>query len=210
MKEHKVIQSIFVISFTLAIAGYTLTQSLFRDSETSDTGQFVVGTLDMDLTAENGTAAESITVTNFGEPGSLTGGKTWKITNVGTLPGELSMSVVNLVNNENGCNEPEALVDGTCENPGTGQGELGAVITAKVFLDDGVHPDPVVISTLAPGTEGNFALQWLTNAGVVALPAGDSVEIELTWSSDVNSFQNEIQSDSVIFDAVFDLEQVAI
>jgi len=34
MKEHKVIQSIFVISFTLAIVGYTLTQSLFRDTET--------------------------------------------------------------------------------------------------------------------------------------------------------------------------------
>lgn len=210
MKEHKVIQSIFVISFTLAIVGYTLTQSLFRDTETSDTSQFVVGTLDMDLTAQNGSAAESISVTNFGTPGSLNGGKTWKITNIGSLPGELSMSVLNLVNNENGCNEPEALVDVTCENPGTDQGELGAVITATVFLDDGVHPDPVIVSTLEPGSQENFALQWLTNAGTVSLPAGDSVEVQLTWSSDANSFENEIQSDSIMFDVVFDLEQVPV
>ncbi|NCN82647.1 MAG: hypothetical protein GW947_01645 [Candidatus Pacebacteria bacterium] len=210
MKEHKVIQSIFVISFTLAIVGYTLTQSLFRDTETSDTSQFVVGTLDMDLTARNGSVAESISVTNFGSPNSLEGGKTWKITNVGSLPGELSMSVVNLVNNENGCNEPEALVDVTCENPGTDQGELGVVITAKVLLDDGVHPDPVIVTTLGPGSQDNFALQWLTNAGTVSLPAGDSVEVQLTWSSDASSFENGIQSDSIIFDVVFDLEQVPV
>ncbi|OGJ15751.1 MAG: hypothetical protein A2632_02235 [Candidatus Pacebacteria bacterium RIFCSPHIGHO2_01_FULL_46_16] len=210
MKEHKVIQSIFVISFTLAIVGYTLTQSLFSDVETSDTSRFVVGTLDMDVVAPNGSSAESIAVTNFGGPDSLTGGKTWKITNVGSLPGELSMSLANLVNNENGCNEPEALVDVTCENPGLGQGELGAVITATVLLDDGVHPDPIIVSNLATSAQEEFALQWVTNAGKINLPAGDSLEVQLSWSSEVTSFANEIQSDSVMFDIVFDLEQVPV
>ncbi|NCN06642.1 MAG: hypothetical protein GW946_02250 [Candidatus Pacebacteria bacterium] len=210
MKEHKAIQSIFVISFTLAIVGYTLTQSLFRDTETSSTSQFVVGTLDMDVLAPNGSAAESISVTNFGTADSLSGSKTWKITNVGSLPGELSMSILNLVNNENDCNEPESLVDTTCADPGADLGELGAVITASVFLDDGAHPDPVVVSNLATASQDNFALQWATNAGKVLLPAGDSIEVQLVWSSDANAFENEIQSDSVIFDVVFDLAQVPV
>jgi len=170
----------------------------------------VVGTLDMEVNMPNGSAAQSIAVTNFGELGSLSGGKTWKITNVGTLPGELTMSIANLVNTENGCNEPEALVDVTCENPGVGQGELGVAIIATIFLDDGVHPDPVIVSNLATTSQDNFALQWVTNAGVVRLAAGESVEVQLSWASDGANFANEIQSDSVIFDAVFDLEQVPV
>jgi len=40
-------------------------------------------------------------------------------------------------NNENGCNEPEGLVDGTCNNPGPDEGELADLIEFMWWADDG-------------------------------------------------------------------------
>jgi len=209
-KEKKVIQSIFIISFTLAIVGFTLTQSLFRDSETSDTSTFVVGTLDMEVLGPGGKAAETIEVLNIGSSGVVSGGKTWVIKNVGTLPGELTMGIESLSNNENGCNEPESLVDSSCENPGAGQGELGAVVATQVFIQDGNHPDPIISSNLSNAAANQYSLQWHANAGTITIPAGGVLEVSLQWTTEAQSFENEIQSDSVIFDVIFDLQQVLI
>jgi len=209
-KEKKVIQSIFIIAFTLAIVGFTLTQSLFRDSERSDTSTFVVGTLDMEVLGPGGKAAETIEVLNIGSGSSTNGGKTWIIKNVGSLEGELTMGVENLANNENGCNEPEALVDSSCENPGAGQGELGAVLATQVFINDDNHPDAIISSDLSQEATNQYSLQWNANAGTVTIPPGGSLEVSLQWSTEAQSFENEIQSDSVIFDVIFDLQQVLI
>lgn len=201
-------KSIFIIALTLSIFGFALTQSLFRDRETSETGTFLVGTLDMEVGGANGTAAEQLVVSDFGKSGVIKGAKTWKITNVGTLPGELEFAIENITDTENGCNEPEALIDSSCDNPGEGSGELGAKIATAVKLTQDTKTTQVVTSTLSPLVLQSYAEQWLANAGKVIVPPGETVSVTLEWSAEDSEFSNEVQSDKVSFDLIFQLSQV--
>jgi hypothetical protein len=205
-----VIKSILVIAITVSVAGFALTQSLFRDTEKSEQSTFVVGTLDMSVDGTNGSQAENITVTNLGASGAQSGGKTWQIQNVGTLPGKLFLHVQNLINYENGCNDPEQVVDLTCDDPGPNQGELGGAIRASVTFKQGGAQKPVVSSSLATPNAVQFAEQWEQYAGEVIIQPGEIAEVTFEWSIEESSYQNEIQSDSVMFDIVFDLKQVAL
>lgn len=210
MKNSKLtlIKSIFVIAVTVSVSGFALTQSLFRDTEKSSNSSFVVGTLDLSIDGKNGAQAENITVTNLGSSGVQSGGKTWIIKNVGTLPGKLLLNVDNLLNYENGCNDPEQVVDPTCGNPGVGEGELGGAIRATVaYKQDGVIT-PVVSTSLATPNDIQFAEQWVENASTVVIPPGATIDVSFEWSIAESSYENEIQSDSATFDIVFDLKQV--
>jgi hypothetical protein len=209
-KKLVLIKSILVIAITISVAGFALTQSLFRDTEKSEQSSFVVGTLDMSVDGKNGSQAENITVTNLGSSGAQSGGKTWLIQNVGTLPGKLYLHVQNLTNFENGCNDPERAVDATCDNPGPNQGELGGAIRASVAFSQGSVNKPVVSTSLATPNAVQFAEQWEQYAGEVIIPAGGSAQVTFEWSIAESSYENEIQSDSVVFDIVFDLKQVAL
>ncbi|PIY80492.1 MAG: hypothetical protein COY80_02635 [Candidatus Pacebacteria bacterium CG_4_10_14_0_8_um_filter_42_14] len=182
--------------------------ALFSDVETSGSNTFTAGTLDMSVGAANGTAFESFTIANIGANGVVSGGKTWTITNSGSVPGNLTFQMNDLVNNDNGCNEPEAIVDTTCANPGPGEGELGAAITTTVLLNKGAGNATVVSSNLATANQGAYATQWVANAGTVTIPAGGTVDVTLNWSTDSASYGNEIQSDGVSFGLQYDLLQV--
>ena len=67
------------------------------------------------------------------------------LTNAGSIPGKLSVKVVNLVSNENGILDAEAAegdtpgteVDPTGYDANSGDGELWDQITVKMCLDDG-------------------------------------------------------------------------
>ena len=205
-----VIKSLLVITITIGVAGFALTQSLFRDVERSDKSTFVVGTLDLAVDGKNGTAAENITVTNLGASNTQSGGKTWVIQNVGTLPGKLSLSVTNIVGHENGCTEPETLVDSTCDDPGPNQGELGSAIATTVSLFHNNTETTVVTSDLAPENSLQYETQWATNAGTVIIPPDARAEITFAWSIAESTYQNEVQSDDASFDIVFDLKQVPL
>lgn len=205
-----IIKSIFVIAITASIAGFALTQSLFRDTERSAQSAFVVGTLDMAVDGKNGTAAENITVTNLGSSAAQSGGKTWRINNVGTLPGKLSLHVENLISNENGCNEPEELVDNTCANPGANQGELGSRIATSIALTKEGSTKTIITTTLEATNAPQFAQQWETNAGAVIVPPDGQVDVTFSWEMDDAEYDNSIQSDDVTFDLVFDLKQVPL
>lgn len=191
---------------------YNVTAALFTDVETTQDSTFTAGTLDMNVDGNNGTAFDNIVVSNIGVDGTVSGTKTWTINNTGSVPGNLTMQVTNVVNNENGCNEPEALVDTTCDDPGADQGELGGVIATSVDLDtDAAGPNAattVINSDLATADAGQYLTQWTANAGTVTIPAGGSLTVTMDWSNDPASYGNEIQSDSLEFDVQFDLEQV--
>lgn len=204
------LQSIVVVGVTLLVIGFSLTQSLFRDVETSQTSQFVVGTLDLSVVSQHNTAAESIQVTNIGSLDSSTGSKTWVIKNTGSLPGKLTISLDKVVNQDNGCNEPEALVDTSCDNPGVGQGELGDAIALQLSLDGQQLANPVVATTLGPTSQAQFAQQWTNSVGKLTIPPGAQQEMILSWSIAPGNHENELQSDSVKFDVIFDLQQMTI
>ncbi len=202
-----------LVAASLLGGGYALTQALFSDTETSGTNTITAGTLNMTVGGADGTAFENIVVENLGVDGTVSGQKEWTIINTGSVPGTLKMQLNDIVNIENGCNEPEALADTTCATPGNGLGELGGVITTAVQLDrDGGESaesyTSVLTSTLATANQAAYATQWNTNAGVVEIPAGGQVKVRMDWENDPATYGNEIQSDSLTFGVQFDLTQV--
>ncbi len=202
-----------LVAAALLGGGYAVTQALFSDTETSGTNTITAGTLDMTVDGNNGTAFENISVSNVGADGTVSGQKEWVINNTGTVPGTLTFKLTNITNTENDCNEPEALVDTTCSNPGAGEGELGDAITTGVQLDaDGAGTNSayqtVVSSNLATDSQSQYASQWNTNAGALVIPAGGSVKVKMDWANDPASYGNEIQSDALTFGVQFDLTQV--
>ncbi len=191
---------------------YNLTSALFTDVETTTDSTFTAGTLNLNVDENDGEEFDNIVVSNIGVDGTVSGTKTWTINNTGSVPGNLTMEVFNVVNDENGCNEPEALDDLTCDDPGPDQGELGGVIATVVKLDDdaiGPNVESTIINTdLATANAGQYLTQWVGNAGVVTIPAGGSATVTMDWSNNPATYGNEIQSDSLEFDIRFDLEQV--
>lgn len=210
----KVLLAILAVGGLATIGGVAVTSALFSDTETNTANTFTAGTLNMTVGGADGTAFESLNLANLGVDGQVTGGKTWTIVNTGTVPGNLTFKMNELVNNDNACNEPETILDTTCGNPGPGQGELGVNMTVKVYLDtnitDGITPTtPVVDTNLATANQGEYASQWVANnPGPVTIPAGGSVNVTMNWSTDPATYTNVIQSDSTTFGLQYDLLQV--
>lgn len=206
MNGKKILISSFIIA-AVSAGGYFGSQALFTDTETSTTAQFTVGTLDLDVDNNNGQAFDNFEVSNIGVDETLEGGRTWTINNTGSLPGRLTFALDNLVNYENGCNEPEALVDTTCSDPGPGEGDMGPVVDVTVLFNDQL----VVTSDYAEASQPSYEAQWLSNLsnGDRIIPPGGSVTVTMNWVVDHDSYGNEVQSDSLEFDTVFTLDQVA-
>ncbi|MBU0978246.1 MAG: TasA family protein [Patescibacteria group bacterium] len=211
MNPKKLLLGLLVLALG-AMTIRNLTSALFTDTERTEDSTFTAGTLNINVDENDGTVFDNIVVSNIGVDGTVSGGKTWTINNTGSVPGNLQMQMMSVVNNENGCNEPEALVDGTCADPGPDQGELGGVVATVVILDDDATgpnaPATVVTSTLATADAGSYLSQWNSNAGIVTIPAGGSLTVTMNWSNNPASYGNEIQSDSLSFDVQFDVVQV--
>jgi len=204
MNNKKVLLAILGVG-AIGATGVVATRALFSDVEQSASNVFTAGTLNMTVGGADGTAFEEFSFTNLGVDGQVSGGKTWTIVNTGTVPGELTLSMNNLVNDDNGCNEPEAIVDNTC---GAGEGDLGAATTTTILLDTGAGDVPVVSANLATASQALYASQWVSNAGTVTIPAGGSVDVTMNWATDPSTYGNEIQSDGLTFQLQFDLVQV--
>lgn len=189
----------------IAVVGatYAVTRAFFTNTETSTGNVFTVGTLDLQVGGANGTNVEPFVIENIGATGNISGTKVWTVNNTGTLPGRIYFRLENVLNYENGCNEPEALVDVTCLDPGPGEGELGNVVTIHAYLD-GVEK---ASSTLASANQAVIGNTWSSLPSMI-IPAGGSTQIMLDWATDQGDYGNEIQSDSITFDVGFDLVQI--
>lgn len=196
--------SVLVISVVI-VTTFQATKAYFTSRAKSVGSTFTVGTLDLEVGGASGSSVEPFSISNIGaDANSMTGAKTWSVTNKGTLPGRLYLKIDNLANNENGCNSPEAEVDTTCNTPGTGEGELGKSLTLKAYLNDQV----VATTNLDTASQKAIETAWNTLSPVI-LQAGQTAQVELEWSMAAEGYGNEIQSDSVGFDVDFDLVQVA-
>ncbi len=207
IKSYSHWKSVLVI-VVIASIGIAASQALFRDIEQSQKGTFVVGTLDLAVNDDaGGQEPQSIKIEKVGQKKSVQGEKTYNLRNVGSLDGKLYFRLSNLVNYENGCNEPEALVDTTCDNPGPDEGELGQKIILQIVVGEGNDAQVMATSDLASTNADQFQSQWI-QAGPVTIPAGKTLPITLKWQSKEGGLGNEVQSDSVTFDINYELRQI--
>jgi len=202
MKINRKILISLVLITAFGGLGYAVTQAFFTDRETVTGSKFTVGTLDMAVGDENGTINQPFVVTNIGASGNIADGKTWQIKNVGTLPGRLFFKFDNVVNAENGCNEPELATETTCEADNVG--EVGQTLKVKVSLDG---TDVLSGKTLSGADASTYGPAWSELPSVI-IPAGGSKTVGVSWSASENDYGNEIQSDELSFDAVFNLVQL--
>ena len=184
--------------------------AVFSDVETSEDNTFTAGTLDLKVDSVDDPVVQHCELAdlrpgdygNYDSPGRCSrpevAGLIWTVKNAGSINGNFWIEIVNIVNYENGQNEPEALVD---PSAGEFEGELGQG-THMYFayyingnwkscgsgIDEfsrGVKNQSI---TLAPNQEATICIGWnLKDRGA--------------------AIDNKIQSDSLEFDIIFHLDQ---
>jgi len=139
------------------------------------------------------------------------------VKNAGINPGTLDITFANLVSNENACTEPEALVDGTCGDPGPGEGELCDNLMVQVwFTKDGGVADDGDGGWTAPDADDELVIDWTSLSDLAAAGAtrlgnmpensGEkTIHILVKLPCDTG---NICQSDSCIVDVIFSLMQI--
>ncbi|MFA6437118.1 MAG: TasA family protein [Candidatus Paceibacterota bacterium] len=197
-------------SFIAIIVGVVLgaTGAYFTDTETSPTNVFAAGTLD--LTTDGPNTTLPIQVTNI-KPGDFDSGVI-RLKNAGTITGDIIAATINKTDDkENNCNSPEALIDTTCGNPGTGEGELDDYLKLTVWIDtDG--------NGVLDGTETYFvssSQSLILLNGVISQPSSEvslsadqTADIKVKWEADPAHLGGNIfQSDSTGFSITFDFKQ---
>ena len=199
MSTKKVLISILIL---LGVGGgvWAGTYAYFTARRTTSANRFAAGTIDLNVLS-NGAAAESFVLENLGENGNISGAKVWTVKNVGTLPARLLVRLKNVVNAENGCNDPETEQEPACASDSLG--ELGAVVNANVSLD-GTN---VVSTTLATAQQGKVGTDWNALTPIIIMQPGEERTVGINWETDEASYGNEVQSDSVGFDIEFRLIQ---
>jgi len=203
--NQKVLYSVIVIGVvaSLAIGG---TYAYFTATRTTSENKFTAGTLDLSVVAPDGTLAPFV-IDNMGANGKIGGTKTWTITNTGSLPGRLMVSLKNVINEENGCaneQESDAAVIAAGSNCGAvgKEGDLGKVVTLKVSLDGAEK----VASTLASDQVLEIGDEW-AKLDQIVIPAGEKKTVTTSWEATETSYGNEIQGDEIKFDMNFRLVQ---
>ncbi len=166
-----------VILVGAAVAGGT--GAFFSDTESSVGNTFTAGAIDLKIDNEsyyNGVFSTStswslvdLTVEkffNFLDLKPADYGEDTISLHVDNNDAYLCAKVTLTSNNENGCNEPEALVDASCGAPGSGEGELASSVNFLWWADDG---DNVLESDESVISQGPIGALGLGGSTTVAL-----------------------------------------
>ena len=219
-----------IIAALVGIGAY----GIFTDTETSEENSLTAGTLDLKVGGQDDPNVAHMSFTDI-KPGDSFS-KNWKVMNDGSIDGHLTVKIENIVGDDNGCNEPETVAEegehgtATC---GAGQGELGYFLRVKVCKapnQNRLHNGP---SNCSPAhvyhlgmPEGSFVGGIYRIDGktldIYDLPAGDWTDVKIELNLDQNVWRrtkgwpgvldydvddNLLQSDSLAFDVVFNLDQ---
>ncbi len=204
--------------------------AVFSDTETAQDNTLQMGTLDLQVDGQDDPDVVHIELDNLAPGDTWT--HVWKLQNVGSLPGDVKVTLDNIVSYDNGCNEPEISAgDTTCGDPG--EGELAGYLRTQIHQSHPNVESPIgwVISDYHAYNMAGY-LTGCPNGGMLyiegsqmdgqTLGAGDfqMVKISLTLDEDVYNDgagwcpdqtadidDNLLQSDSVEFDLIFDLVQ---
>lgn len=197
----KIIPSLLIIIAVTSFS-FLLTRAYFSDRKVSSGNKFTVGTLDLQVGDSQNKQVEPFIISDLGT-GKINGQKIWKVKNTGTLSGQFIADLSTIVDNENGCNTPESEVDQTCDNPGSGQGELGKLISVNLYLDNALK----ITFPLTSTGINTLKTYWSNNQNSFVLTPGQESELKIEWFETAD-YGNEIQSDSLSFDLNFNLQQV--
>ncbi|MDO8636905.1 MAG: hypothetical protein Q7R34_11870 [Dehalococcoidia bacterium] len=172
------LRGLLVSLLFIGLAIYSLsnsTMAVFTDNETAS-GTFAVGTMDFRYRVsqdgglhwgawQNGSSASfNLPRLRRGQNGTVI----YQIENLGTVDALLDLRNVVVVDYENGCKKREKKVDTTCDNPGAGQGELGATLLVTVMMGN----TPVYNGPLN-GFSGDYNINK-------PLPGNSTIEVEMT------------------------------
>lgn len=192
----------FAIIMAVSSFSFLLTKAYFTDRKTSNGNKFTVGTLNLEVGDSQNKQIEPFIISDLGS-GEIKGQKIWKLKNVGSLPGQLIINFDNVVNNENGCNTPEGEADQTCNNPGPNEGELGNIISANFYINNVSK----VSTQLNQNGAQNLVNYWNDQLNTIVLEPNQEIELKMEWFES-ETYGNEIQSDSLVFDLNFNLQQI--
>ena len=161
----------------------------FSDTETSSGNGATAGTLDLVL---NDNVAKVMSFSNV-KPGD-SGADNFKVRNAGSINGDLTVDISNIVNGPGTTPEPEPLPD---------NGELGANMNVVFWIDsDNDKVQDVTEVELYSGTMNGATLP----SDSMAMTAGAETYIGFSWSIPT-SVGNVIQGDTVTFSIGFTLNQ---
>lgn len=191
------------------------TQAVFSDTETSEDNTFAAGTLDLKVDNQDDPNIVHVTLNNM-KPGD-TQTYNWTLSNSGSLDGQPYIEIINLVDSDNDCTEPEINApDATCGNPGVGEGELSDNLYITInAAGSGGYEYPHGIGCINGGR--TCQLSYWESYGEVGngspttweqISAGSSIAAMQLIIEIPSSTGNIIQSDSVEFDIVFHLDQI--
>lgn len=195
MLNKKMLLSLLVIGVVSVTAGAG-TWAYFTDTETSTDNTFTAGTLDLLVNGVN------LDETMHYDESDLYPG--WEssdgvaITNDGSIDGVLSMDIINLVDLENGFEEPEGA---DSDDPLT-LGDLSE--NMNILIEE--YDDDVGTTLLATPYNGLLSDFVPLNLGSLD---DDETRYFLVTGSIATTVENEIQGDSVSFDVVLTLDQDA-
>lgn len=171
---------------SLAVVGALLgvgTAALLDDSETSATQVLTDGTLNLEL----GGTAQSLPIDLSDlEPGDAdAAAAVLSLSNTGSLPGTLSLRVLETSDTENTCTEPEGVAEPACADDTDGELDERLLVTLTSGSDtwtgtlDSIHN----------------VLRNLTGT----LAAGGSRNLTIGWNLPGPTTGNDVQSDGAVF-----------
>ncbi|MBZ9577837.1 SipW-dependent-type signal peptide-containing protein [Patescibacteria group bacterium] len=208
----KILVSLSIIGVVAAVV-IGATSAYFSDTETSTGNTLTAGTLDLQVVfpyggepyagfpgtqTYNGENIPPVEINDVkpGDEGVLR----YHINNIGTIGGEISITLSNVTNSPGATPEPELTPD---------NGELGANLVINIWYgDEGEYPDysnHVVTDTIINDLNNiKYLLGDLTAEGDPTTTDGKDIMIE--WKLPL-SVGNEVQGDIVTFDIDLNLEQ---
>ena len=123
-----VLLSIMAIASALFLVGGS-TYAYFNDVEVAEGNTFTTGTLNLKV-GDDDECTETMTFSNLKPGDSNDSAAIWLISNEGSIAGNLSVKIDNIINNENVITEPERESGDT-----TVGGELGAYLRLVFWMD---------------------------------------------------------------------------
>jgi len=204
----------------------TGTFALFSDTETADDNTFTAGTLDLQV-GDNDPCTESVSLGSDISPTDSGNAAIWLTKNIGSIAGDLSISLGAITNNENTRSEVETAAGDTTD--GATSGELGGLLKVAFWMDVDKDASWSSGDYYLPSTSGT-KVSWssgttLPTAAYAILDdyGSDSwtdVQTSIAGGTDIGNFRieydfpdggssdNVAQSDDCVFDITFDLEQI--
>ena len=203
---------------TVMVFGAIGTGAWFTDQEQIAGNSFTAGSLNLEL-SDPGSVPFSVSNLVPGQSGT----KTITLTNSGSIPGTLDISLANIVQPENGITEPEENLNGEYTSD---RGELGMFLGFVAFVDvnkngsfDSGDIQLSFDNQILPYSQISYFAGWrvwenqLAWNNIMTMAIDQSVNLVINYafpteSQDSNYSQDIAQTDGLSFNIIFDLNQV--